>query len=96
MWFAVSFALSVTASEDMVIHGGTIYTADKTRPLVEALGAREGTLIHVGTLALGEQVASSQAKWIYASGPILMVNWFTRTLITNFNYSRFWVSRRQT
>ena len=57
MWFAVSFALSVTASEDMVIHGGIIYTADKTRPLVKALVAREGKLIHVGTLAMGEQVA---------------------------------------
>ena len=96
MWFAVSFTLSVTASEDMVIHGGTIYTAGKTRPLVEALVAREGNLIHVGTFAMGEQVASPDAKWIDASGPILMVNWFTRTLITNFNYSRFWVSRRQT
>lgn len=88
--------MSVTASEDMVIHGGTIYTANKTRPLVEALVAREGRLIHMGTLAMAEQVASPDAKWIDASGPILMVNWFTRTLMTNFNYSRFWVSRRQT
>ena len=96
MWFAVSFTLSVTASEDMVIHGGTIYTADKTRPLAEALVALDGKLIHVGSLATAEQVASPDAKWIDASGPILMVNWFTRTLMTNFNYSRFWVSRRQT
>ena len=54
MWFAVSFTLSVTASEDMVIHGGTIYTADKARPLAEALVARDGKLIHVGSLATAE------------------------------------------
>ena len=54
LWFAVSFTLSVTATEDMVIHGGTIYTADKARPLAEALVAREKMLIHVGTLAMTE------------------------------------------
>ena len=44
----------------MVIHGGTIYTADKTRPLAEALVAREGKLIHVGTLAVAERVSQSE------------------------------------
>ena len=60
LWFAVSFTLSATAPEDMVIHGGTIYTADKTRPLAEALVAREGKLIHVGTLAVAERVSQSE------------------------------------
>ena len=57
--FAFSFTLSATASEDMVIHGGTIYTADKTRPLTEALVAREGKLIHMGALAATERVSHS-------------------------------------
>ena len=72
LWFAVSFTLSVTASEDMVIHAGTIYTADKTRPLAEALVARDGKLIHVGSLATAEQVASPDAKWIDASGKMVL------------------------
>lgn len=72
LWFAVSFTLSVTASEDMVIHGGTIYTADKARPLAEALVARDGKLIHVGSLATAEQVASPDAKWIDASGKMVL------------------------
>ena len=62
LWFAVSFALSVTASEDMVVHGGIIYTTDKTRPVVEALVAREGQLIDAVTLAMVQQVASPDAK----------------------------------
>ena len=72
LWFAVSFTLSVTASEDIVIHGGTIYTADKARPLAEALVARDGKLIHVGSLATAEQAASPDAKWIDASGNMLL------------------------
>ena len=55
-FFVGSFTLSVTASEDTVIHGGTIYTADKTRPLAEALVVREGKLIHVGTLAMAKRL----------------------------------------
>ena len=70
--FAGSFTLSATASEDMVIHGGTIYTADETRPLAEALVVREGKLIHVGTLAMAQQVASQDAKWIDASGKMVL------------------------
>lgn len=70
--FAGSFTLSVTASEDIVIHGGTIYTADEARPLAQALVVREGKLIHVGTSAMAQQVASPDAKWIDASGKMVL------------------------
>ena len=52
--FTGGLTLSITASEDMVIHGGTIYTADKTRPLAEALVVRDEKLIYVD----GQSVSS--------------------------------------
>ena len=51
--FAGNFTLSVTASEDMVIHGGTIYTADKARPLADALVVRDEKFNPRGHLSHG-------------------------------------------
>ena len=70
--FAGSFTLPVTASEDIVTYVGTIYTADETRPMAEALVTREGKLIHVGTLAIAQQIASPAARWIDASGKMVL------------------------
>ncbi len=64
--------LSTHASDDWVLFGGHIYTAEQTIEQPEAVVVRNGRITHVGSLHEAKRLASSDAEWIDTTGKMVM------------------------
>ena len=64
--------LSAHASDDWVLFGGHIYTADQANERPEAVVVRDGRIAYVGSLDDAKRLASSDAEWIDTTGKMVM------------------------
>ena len=64
--------LSTHASDDWVLFGGHIYTADQAIERPEAVVVRDGRIAYVGSLDEAKRQASPDAEWVDTTGKMVM------------------------
>ena len=64
--------LNTHASDDWVLFGGHIYTAEQANERPEAVVVRDGRITHVGSLDEAKRLASSDAEWIDTTGKMVL------------------------
>ena len=75
-YFAIAalapLVLSAQASPDLILTGGQIYTVDNVRPVVQALAARRGRVVFVGSDAEAKALAGPSAQVIDLHGATVL------------------------